>query len=702
MATALDLLMSAKEDVNLLSEESDICTIDAKTRTIFVPSTIVVGGVQSDKNAERIKFSCPKIVGDNLDLSKFSVRINFENVSSVDFNVSIKDQYICDDVAVDGENVTFSWLIGRNAARYMGTVRFIVCAVKTDSDSNISVEWNTAIAEVPVLEGIEIDQPQIGQEEKDVINQLLELTKNTSAEAVQNVNSAKEQAIKDIQSVSQPDTTLTIEGGLAEAKATGEAIGSLKEEIVNIIDDLQNTQNILNTKNITNTLTWENGSYTDNGMKKDGNAIRNNDANKIDKTAYIVLKDKKNYILKVIEYNLDKEYVGVVNNKSSDYKITESGMYKIAVECKNSTLIAPEMISKIISIEKVIDNNFASKEDIKQSDNTYTDQFNNVIIAIGDGIYDKTYSVTNQKLYNSWSFVAPLYGGIICLYTKGTNHADATSADIYMSKSKNGVVWSEEEKIISTQNTRDTVTGIGNDANDNIIFWNRVGDASYPDRFELYRTSDGNTFEKISEPNFSYVCSHIGDIINIPNVGLMCFWNTYRHNNSNFGYMISADNGLTWTQKVIQSYTEWKKCPTEFTLAYIGDNKIIAMGRSEEDDGAMFQVTSTDNGSTWAVNTTNITDTWLSTPSFVYKDNGYLHLYYYDRKNGKLKRRVSIADNVFNNPTNWDESVILSSGEKWSNSGNANATKFKYNNNVLVSYYSGNDNTTNIYSVVTG
>lgn len=242
MATALDLLMSAKEDVNLLSEQSDICTIDAKTRIIFVPSTIVVGGVQSDKNAERIKFSCPKIVGDNLDLSKFSVRINFENVSSVDFNVSIKDQYICDDVAVDGENVTFSWLIGRNAARYMGTVRFIVCAVKTDSDSNISVEWNTAIAEVPVLEGIEIDQPQIGEQEKDIINQLLELTKNTSAEAVQNVNSAKEQAIKDIQSVSQPDTTLTIEGGLAEAKATGEAIGSLKEDIVANLNELYNKE----------------------------------------------------------------------------------------------------------------------------------------------------------------------------------------------------------------------------------------------------------------------------------------------------------------------------------------------------------------------------------------------------------------------------------------------------------------------------
>lgn len=286
MATALDLLMSTKEDVNLLSEESDICTIDAKTRGIFVPSTIVVGGVQSDKNAERIKFSCPKIVGDNLDLSKFSVRINFENVSSVDFNVSIKDQYICDDVAVDGENVTFSWLIGRNAARYMGTVRFIVCAVKTDSDSNISVEWNTAIAEVPVLEGIEIDQPQIGEQEKDIINQLLELTKNTSAEAVQNVNSAKEQTIKDIQSVSQPDTTLTIEGGLAEAKATGEAIDSLKEDLVNITNGV---------KPIHKNIVWQNGYIDNNGIVKKSS---------LSKYAVISLKSNETVLVGTLNANI--------------------------------------------------------------------------------------------------------------------------------------------------------------------------------------------------------------------------------------------------------------------------------------------------------------------------------------------------------------------------------------------------------------
>lgn len=235
MTSALDLLMdsdSAAETTTLL-ESNGICTIDSRTRTIFVPPEIVVGAVQSDKNAERIKFSCPKIVGDNLDLSKFSIRINFENVSSVDPDISIKDQYICEDASINEDNITFSWVIGKNAARYMGTIRFIVCAVKTDSNSNISIEWNTTVAQIPVLEGIEIDQPSLDENNKDVINQLLAITKTASDEAVKNVNSAKEQAITDIQNVSQPDKTLTVEGGIADAKAAGNAISSLSEDLNN-------------------------------------------------------------------------------------------------------------------------------------------------------------------------------------------------------------------------------------------------------------------------------------------------------------------------------------------------------------------------------------------------------------------------------------------------------------------------------------
>lgn len=471
----------------------------------------------------------------------------------------------------------------------------------------------------------------------------------------------------------------------------------LKEDLVNLLDDLRETQNILKTESRLPIKFWEIGSYANNGSKKGGNAIRTPDKLIMDEVRYLILKDKVNYSLKVIKYNLDNQYIGVVNDKSSDYKITEKAGYKIAIECKNSTPVTVDMIKKIFAIEKIVENNF--RDEISKNDINYFNQFNNVVMAIGDDIKGKTYSITSQNKYNAWPFVAQLFNEIICVYTKGDNHSDNTSADIYMTKSKNGVVWTDENKIIANENVRDTITGIGNDTNGNVIFWNRVGSSNYPDRFELYKTSDGIKFEKIATPNFEFMCSHIGDIINVPNVGLMCFWNTYRHSDSRFGCMISADNGLTWTQTVIQNYTEWSKCPTEFSLAYIGDNKIIAMARSEE-SGPMFQVTSADNGNTWEVNITNIADVLLSTPSLVYEDNGYLHLYYYDRENGKLKTRISNANDVFNNPTNWNDSTIIASGEKWSDSGNANATKFKYNNNVLVSFYSGNESTTNIYCVV--
>lgn len=246
MTSALDLLMDSDStaETTTLLQSNGICTIDSRTRTIFVPPEIIVGAVQSDKNAERIKFSCPKIVGDNLDLSKFSIRINFENVSSVDPDISIKDQYICEDASINGDNITFSWVIGKNAARYMGTIRFIVCAVKTDSDSNISIEWNTTVAQIPVLEGIEVDQPSLDENNKDIINQLLAITKTASDEAVKNVNSAKEQAITEIQNVLQPDKTLTVEGGIADAKATGNAISSLREDLADVRIKYTNLFNI--------------------------------------------------------------------------------------------------------------------------------------------------------------------------------------------------------------------------------------------------------------------------------------------------------------------------------------------------------------------------------------------------------------------------------------------------------------------------
>jgi hypothetical protein len=742
MATALDLLMSTKEDVNLLSQESDICTIDAKTRTIFVPSTIVVGGVQSDKNAERIKFSCPKIVGDNLDLSKFSVRINFENVSSVDFNVSIKDQYICDDVAVDGENVTFSWLIGRNAARYMGTVRFIVCAVKTDSDSNISVEWNTAIAEVPVLEGIEIDQPQIGQEEKDVINQLLELTKNTSAEAIQNVNSAKEQAIKDIQSVSQPDTTLTIEGGLAEAKATGEAIGSLREDIGELESG---TKNIFNSRELLNATGWtKNGnSYTGTAGNlgkayKENNypisfepntkytislkALTNGSASTdgIGIQFEFYYTDGTKSVLELLNNTLtETSYVlGTNPQKSISYmRIRHSSggnntwvLSEIQIEKGNKTnYVNPFTANDIIAREKIEileskTNNLKENTEIKTNEvkaeiDDLVVQSNNLIIAVGiDNVKNKGFYVSTDDGYNAFPFIGVVKDKLVCVYSVGKNHTDNTSVDIFAKTSPNGVIWSKAKKIISTENVRDTITGLGHDSLGIIYFWNRKGTPVNADcSFDLYKTSDGIVFTKKSSPVFDIKPSHIGDALHIPTVGVISFYNTYRATRNSYGYVLTKDGGETWSQIEIASPTTQSDTPTEIYGVYIGDGKIIALGRSE-DSAAMFQIQSNDYGKTWETKKTNITDVYLSTPTLIYGDDGYITVYYYNRADGKLKKRRAIASTVFESPSSWGEPSNIASGAVGQDAGNANSVKFNGNN--IIAYYSGTDTETSVIDVI--
>lgn len=742
MATALDLLMSAKEDVNLLSEESDICTIDDKTRAIFVPSTIVVGGVQSDKNAERIKFSCPKIVGDNLDLSKFSVRINFENVSSVDFNVSIKDQYICDDVAVDGENVTFSWLIGRNAARYMGTVRFIVCAVKTDSDSNISVEWNTAIAEVPVLEGIEIDQPQIGQEEKDVINQLLELTKNTSAEAIQNVNSAKEQAIKDIQSVSQPDTTLTIEGGLAEAKATGEAIGSLREDIGELESG---TKNIFNSRELLNATGWtKNGnSYTGTAGNlgkayKENNypisfepntkytislkALTNGSASTdgIGIQFEFYYTDGTKSVLELLNNTLtETSYVlGTNPQKSISYmRIRHSSggnntwvLSEIQIEKGNKTnYVNPFTANDIIAREKIEileskTNNLKENTEIKTNEvkaeiDDLVVQSNNLIIAVGiDNVKNKGFYVSTDDGYNAFPFIGVVKDKLVCVYSVGKNHTDNTSVDIFAKTSPNGVIWSKAKKIISTENVRDTITGLGHDSFGIIYFWNRKGTPVNADcSFDLYKTSDGIVFTKKSSPVFDIKPSHIGDALHIPTVGVISFYNTYRATRNSYGYVLTKDGGETWSQIEIASPTTQSDTPTEIYGVYIGDGKIIALGRSE-DSAAMFQIQSNDYGKTWETKKTNITDVYLSTPTLIYGDDGYITVYYYNRADGKLKKRRAIASTVFESPSSWGEPSNIASGAVGQDAGNANSVKFNGNN--IIAYYSGTDTETSVIDVI--
>ena len=157
MATADELLSTIDTDKTLI--------IDKDLRTIIIPSSVKNLGVESDDDVLRLKFSMPRMYGD-VDLSDFSIYINYMNAKNTG------DVYVVDDKTIADDTITFSWLVGRVALAYKGNVRFIVCMKKHDDDSNVIQEYNTTIASLPVLEGLETGETVI-QQNPDIIEMLL-------------------------------------------------------------------------------------------------------------------------------------------------------------------------------------------------------------------------------------------------------------------------------------------------------------------------------------------------------------------------------------------------------------------------------------------------------------------------------------------------------------------------------------------------
>ena len=160
MATADELLSTIDTDKTLI--------IDKDLRTIIIPSSVKNLGVESDDDVLRLKFSMPRMYGD-VDLSDFSIYINYMNAKNTG------DVYVVDDKTIADDTITFSWLVGRVALAYKGNVRFIVCMKKHDDNSNVIQEYNTTIASLPVLEGLETGETVI-QQNPDIIEMLLTLS----------------------------------------------------------------------------------------------------------------------------------------------------------------------------------------------------------------------------------------------------------------------------------------------------------------------------------------------------------------------------------------------------------------------------------------------------------------------------------------------------------------------------------------------
>ena len=159
MATEDELLGIEEEEEEL----DDTLYIDNELRTIKIPSHIKSVGVSSDDDVVRLYFQMPRYTKE-VDLAWFVIRINYKN------SLGEGDVYEVDDATVDEQNdvINFSWLIGRHALEYKGQLKFNVCLKKIKPGHIVVKEFNTIIATLPILEGLETIE-QVIQENADIL-----------------------------------------------------------------------------------------------------------------------------------------------------------------------------------------------------------------------------------------------------------------------------------------------------------------------------------------------------------------------------------------------------------------------------------------------------------------------------------------------------------------------------------------------------
>ena len=166
MATTEELLAQLEAEAQI---ETSVCIIDPETRTITVPPEYQLLGVENDKRVERLYFQCPKIVGDNQDLSQdYILFINYVNANGD------PDAYKINDMQVEADNITFSWLLEEKVTLYQGDIQISFCGIipgdeQDDPDKN---RWGTTInTDCTVLTGLKCTQ-QVAESNPDALAQI--------------------------------------------------------------------------------------------------------------------------------------------------------------------------------------------------------------------------------------------------------------------------------------------------------------------------------------------------------------------------------------------------------------------------------------------------------------------------------------------------------------------------------------------------
>ena len=162
--------------------------IDPVTRTVQNNSN-KVRLVQNDHNSERFTFECPRFIeGHDMSLCD-SIKVLYINL-----NKKTQEEtcgiYEVDDLAINFNNleqITFSWLISRNATSYVGSLTFMVQMTCISDDGTVDYCWQTGITKgITIVDGMDNeetiveDYPDILQKWKnDILGEIPELAPQT-------------------------------------------------------------------------------------------------------------------------------------------------------------------------------------------------------------------------------------------------------------------------------------------------------------------------------------------------------------------------------------------------------------------------------------------------------------------------------------------------------------------------------------------
>lgn len=281
--------------------------------------------------------------------------------------------------------------------------------------------------------------------------------------------------------------------------------------------------------------------------------------------------------------------------------------------------------------------------------------------------------------YNTWAVLVQIdEGKQICFYASGDSHKANGGKEVagrkvvYKITENDGLNWSDEYTMLFNSTTDYTVFGaVYVSANDSIIVFvnenlmsgeetigtdyvvmkSLDGGLTFFETFRLSNSTDSD-IQTLGYPNVPVVMDN-GELIASKQIKVADKWGII--------FMISTDNGASWNESyraVAPIFNTLSEIPWEIRVAYIGNSKLIAIGRN--DLGNPYQLNSDDYGRTWTQFTTNIIDC-KQNPLFplYFDDDNTMVLYYNDRLSNTVKKRTVDTTFIYDNPTLWSDAEII-------------------------------------------